>query len=135
MEILEIVKLSIIAFSILLSIVMMILYLASKHARKKETREKATSALNTAQSIFDLLNLVQNAVIQSDTNLNFTSAEKFNQTFISVKNELFKQNKNVDDTTLTNMIENEIVVSQHVNASDEQRAKTTELKKIEITEE
>lgn len=91
--------------------------------------------MQTTQSMLDVLYLVQNAVIGAESNQNFTNKEKFNSAFIAVKNELFKQNKDIADDTLTDLIENQVVVSQKVNSDEKQKAKSDELKKIEIIKE
>ena len=132
MDYVEIAKIAISSASVILTITMIILYVISKKSKKAEIREKAKNALETTQSVFDLFNLVQNAVIGAESNKNFTASEKFNIAFTSVKNELFKQNKDIDDATLTNMINNEVVVSTNVNSDERQKQKNSELKKIEI---
>ena len=135
MDVLEIIKTAVTGASVVLTVCMIILYIISKHSKKVETKQKARDALETTQSIFDLFNIVQNAVIMADQNTNFSAKEKFNSAFMSVKNELFKQNKNVDDVILTDMIENNIVLSNKVNSDVNHKQKQTELKKIEIIKE
>ena len=115
-----------------LSLFMVLLYIISRVSTKKATQEKAINAMETTQSVLDVLYLVQNAVIGAESNQHFTNAEKFNSAYIAVKNELLKQNKNIEDDTLATMIENEVVVSQKVNSDARQKAKADELKKIEI---
>lgn len=134
MNYVEIAKTAITGASVILTLTMIILYFISKKAKKKETREKAQDALKTTQSVFDLFNLVQNAVINAEVNKNFSATEKFNTAFTSIKNELFKQNKSADDEILSTMIENEIALSEKVNSDERQKCKNTELKKIKIEE-
>lgn len=134
MNYVEIAKTAITGASVILTLTMIILYFISKKAKKKEIREKAQDALKTTQSVFDLFNLVQTAVINAEVNKNFSATEKFNTAFTSIKNELFKQNKSADDEILSTMIENEIALSEKVNSDDKQKSKNTELKKIKIEE-
>ena len=134
MNYVEIAKTALTGASVILTLTMVILYIISKKSKKVEIRQKAQDALETTQAVFDLFNLVQSAVIKAEANKNFSASEKFNVCFTDIKNELFKQNKNVDDATLTKMIENEVVVSEKVNSDERNKAKTSELKKIEIGE-
>lgn len=135
-DIVENVKLIVMIASLILSAVMVVLYIVSRVTRKKSTKEKVENALNTAQSMLDVLGIVQNAVIKAESHLNFTGQEKFDNAFISVKNELMKSNKQIDDKTLTDLIENEVVVSSVVNSDTLHRQKAkAELKKIEIVKE
>ena len=133
MDVFEITKLCVTGVSVILSIFMVILYLISKKAKRKEVKEKAQDALETTQQVFDLFYLVKNAVIGAEKNANYNAVEKFNFAFTAVKNELFKQNKVVEDATLTDMIENEIIVSENVNSDEHQKMKQSELKKIKIS--
>ncbi len=130
-----IIKLIIMSASMLLSLVCVILYLISKKSKKKETQDKINSAIDTTQSVLDVLYMVQNAVIGAEKNTHFTNQEKFAYAITSVKDNLIKQNKEIDDALIQNLMSNELAVSQNVNSDERQKSKHAELKKIEIIKE
>lgn len=135
MEIVEIAKLIIMGASLVLSFVCIILYFVSKKTKNKETKEKVEQAIDTTQSVLDVLYLVQNAVIGAEKNTHFTNAEKLTFATMNVKDSLIKQDKQVNDTLIADLIKNEIAVSQNVNSDEHQKMKCAELKKIEIMKE
>lgn len=135
MDIMAIIKLIIISANVILSLVCLILYFISRKTKKKETKEKINQAIDTTQSVLDVLYLVQNAVIGAEKNTHFTNQEKFAYAITSVKDNLIKQNKEIDDTLIQNLMSNELAVSQNVNSDDRQKMKHSELKKIEIIKE
>lgn len=129
------IKLIIIGLNVILSLVCLILYFVSRKTKKKETKEKINQAIDTTQSVLDVLYLVQNAVIDAEKNTHFTNQEKFTYAITSVKDNLIKQNKEIDDTLIQNLMSNELAVSQNVNSDERQKMKHSELKKIEIIKE
>lgn len=135
MDIMTTIKLIIIGLNVILSLVCLILYFVSRKTKKKETKEKINQAIDTTQSVLDVLYLVQNAVIGAEKNTHFTNQEKFAYAITSVKDNLIKQNKEIDDTLIQNLMSNELAVSQNVNSDERQKMKHSELKKIEIIKE
>lgn len=134
-SLIETIKLIVMCASLLLSLVCVVLYFISKKSKNKQVKEKINNAIDTTQSVLDVLYLVQNAVIGAEKNTHFTNQEKFAYAITSVKDNLIKQNKEIDDTLIQNLMSNELAVSQNVNADERQKAKHSELKKIEIIKE
>lgn len=134
-NLIESVKLIVMCASLLLSLVCVILYFISKKSKNKQTKEKINNAIDTTQSVLDVLYLVQDAVVCAEKNTHFTNQEKFAYAITNVKDNLIKQNKEIDDTLIQNLMSNELTVSQNVNSDEHQKAKHSELKKIEIIKE
>lgn len=131
-SVVEKLKLCVYIASFILSLVCLILYFISRKSKKKETKEKLEQAIDTTQSVLDVLYLVQNAVITAEKNTNFTSAEKLAYATMSVKDSLIKQNKPIDDALINGLMSNEIAISQNVNSDERQKIKNSELKQIEV---
>ena len=99
------------------------------------SQESLALAIDTTQSILDVLYMVQNAVISAEQHTHFTDQEKSAYAITSVKDNLIKQNKEINDALIQNLMSNELVVSQNVNSDERQKSKHAELKKIEIIKE
>ena len=82
---------------------------------------KNTKHGTIAQRIYDVLRKVQLFVIDAETHSNYTGTERFDYVMTKMTEYLMTENIKIDKTVITNLIENEIDLSNKVNTAETKR--------------
>lgn len=82
---------------------------------------KGTKNGTIAQRIYDVLRKVQLFVIDAETHSNYTGTERFDYVMTKMTEYLMTENIKIDKAVVTNLIENEIDLSNKVNTAETKR--------------
>lgn len=96
--------------SIVIYLVLIVLTVIIKRCTNSKTKQ-------TAQTTYDIVKTIQQLIIKAETHIGYTGVDKFDFVMTNLDKYLIENKLTLDTETKTNLIENEIVLSNNVNTN------------------
>ena len=100
--------------SIVIYVVLIVLTIIIKRCNNTKTKQ-------TAQTTYDIVKTIQQLIIKAETHIGYTGVDKFDFVMTNRDKYLIENNLRLDIDTKTNLIENEIVLSNNVNVNKNEK--------------
>ena len=101
--------------SIVIYVILIVLTIIIKRCNNAKTKQ-------TAQTTYDIIKTIQQLIIKAETHVGYTGVDKFDFVMTNLDKYLFENKLSLDTETKTNLIENEIILSNNVNVDKTKEA-------------